>query len=150
MQNTRNERLRLLHGALLDIVSAMNRPQGDEALLREAGLHLERALLPLLIGAERLGPVGIVELAERVGRDYTTVSRQVARLEALDLVMRRPGSLDRRVREVSVTIKGKATVSRIDDARERIAGAALASWDDKDIDDMIRLTRLLADAMNRQ
>ncbi len=38
-----------------------------------------RAIDPASI--ERLGPIG-VELAERAGRDYTTVSRQVAKLRS--------------------------------------------------------------------
>lgn len=148
MQNThRRERLRLLHNALLDIVSAMNRPQRDEALLREAGLSLDRALFPLLVGIERAGPIGVVDLAERVGRDYTTVSRQVAKLEDLDLVTRRVGSMDRRVREAAISAKGKAMIDRIDDAREKLAGAVLENWDDGDLDQLVRLMRRLAEAM---
>ena len=91
-----SEQIRVLHGALIDIVSVMNRPQVDERMVREAGISLDRALFPLLVGIERLGPIGVVDLADRVGRDYTTVSRQVAKLEALDLVERQPGAADRR------------------------------------------------------
>ncbi len=82
VQNTHiSDRLRALHGALLDIVSVMNRPQRDAELIKEAGIPLDRALFPLLVGIERFGPIGVVELADRAGRDYTTVSRQVAKLE---------------------------------------------------------------------
>ena len=41
--------LRQLHGALMDIVSVMNRPQRDEQMVREAGIALDRALFPLLL-----------------------------------------------------------------------------------------------------
>src|ERR1700677_828113 len=99
--------LRLLHGAVLSIVSAMNRPQRDEVLIKEAGIPLDRALFPLLVGIERFGPIGVVELADRVRRDYTTVSRQVAKLENLGLAERRENLADRRVREAVVTPKGK-------------------------------------------
>jgi len=45
VQNTHiSDRLRVLHGALLDIVGAMNRPQRDEMLIKEAGIRLDRAL----------------------------------------------------------------------------------------------------------
>jgi DNA-binding MarR family transcriptional regulator len=67
----------------------MNRPERDEELLALAGLTLERALFPLLVFVERKGPIGVVDLAASVGRDYTTASRQVARLEDLGLVERR-------------------------------------------------------------
>ena len=86
-------------GACWTSSAIMNRPQRDEALIKAAGIPLDRALFPLLVGIERFGPIGVVELADRVGRDYTTVSRQVAKLESLGLVERRPNPADRRVRE---------------------------------------------------
>lgn len=140
--------IKALHRALLDIVSVMNRPQRDERLVREAGISLDRALFPLLVGIERLGPIGVVELADRVGRDYTTVSRQVAKLEVLGLVQRRGGASDRRVREAVVTSKGKAMIDRIDTARDKIGRAIFATWDDHDIEELVRLMRKLADALN--
>lgn len=148
MQNTHNRRrMRVLHGALLDIVAVMNRPQRDEALMQEAGISLDRALFPLLIGVERAGPIGVVDLAERTGRDYTTVSRQVAKLETLGLVERREGAADKRVREAVVTPQGQALIDSIDGARERMATAILAEWNEEELDDLTRLMRRLADAL---
>ena len=148
VQNTHiSDRLRVLHGALLDIVGAMNRPQRDEMLIKEAGIRLDRALFPLLVGIERFGPIGIVDLADRVGRDYTTVSRQVAKLESLGLAERREHPTDRRVREAIITAKGKAMTDLVDAARERIGHAIFATWDAAEIDDLVRLTRKFADAM---
>src|SRR5580658_6427632 len=115
--------LRLLHGAVLSIVSAVNRPQRDEVLIKEAGIPLDRALFPLLVGIERVGPIGVVELADRVGRDYTTVSRQVAKLESLGLVGRQAGAADRRVRAAVIAPKGKAMTDAVDAARDRIGRA---------------------------
>jgi DNA-binding MarR family transcriptional regulator len=148
VQNTHiGDQLRQLHGALLDIVSVMNRPQRDAALIREAGIPLDRALFPLLVGIERFGPIGVVELAERVGRDYTTVSRQVAKLEGLALVERQGSAADRRVREAVVTAKGKAMTSRVDAARERIGRDIFKTWDARDIAELTRLMRRFADAV---
>src|SRR5580700_6140538 len=98
-----SDQLRKLHAAVLDIVGVINRPQRDEVLIKAAGIPLDRALFPLLVGIERFGPIGVVDLADRVGRDYTTVSRQIARLESLGLVERREGAADRRVREAAIT-----------------------------------------------
>ena len=148
VQNTHmGTQLRDLHAAVLDIVSAMNRPQRDAALIKEAGIPLDRALFPLLVSIERFGPIGIVELADRVGRDYTTVSRQVAKLESLGLVERRGRSTDRRVREAVVSPKGKAMTERVDAARDRLGRAVFKTWDARDIDDLARLMRKFADAM---
>lgn len=138
--------LRQLHGALLDIVALMNRPQRDEALIEAAGIRLDRALFPLLVGIERLGPIGVVELADRAGRDYTTVSRQVAKLEELGLVERRASAGDRRVREAVISPKGKAMTELVDQAREKLGRAIFASWDEREFEELVRLMRKFADA----
>src|ERR1700678_1162690 len=128
-----NNEIRQLHHALVDLVGLMNRPQRDSALLQEAGVSLDRALFPLLIVIERKGPLGVVELGEFVGRDYTTVSRQTAKLERLGLIKRRPSIADKRVREAIVTAKGKEVTSAIDAARERMASVLLAKWSKRDL-----------------
>jgi len=148
VQNTHiSMKLRQLHGAVLDIVSAMNRPQRDDVLIKAAGIPLDRALFPLLVSVERFGPIGVVELADRVGRDYTTVSRQVAKLERLGLVARQGNPADRRVREAVVSRKGKAMTGRVDAARDRIYRTVFTTWDARDIDELTRLMRKFADVM---
>ncbi len=140
-------RLKELHGALLDINGVMNRPQRDQAIIDEAGIALDRVLFPLLVIVDRRGPIGVVELADRVGRDYTTLSRQLDKLERLGLIERRAGANDRRVREAVVTPMGKAMNDAIDAARERLMIAAFASWGREDIDELTRLMRRFADAL---
>ena len=136
-----------LHRSLVDIGGVMNRPENDAAMLEKAGLALERALFPLLVLVERLGPIGVVDLAGRVGRDHTTVSRQVARLEELGLVERRAGQADRRVREAVITPQGKVATDAVDAARGRMALALFGGWSQEDFDDLVRLMRKLADGM---
>ncbi|MGY2372901.1 MarR family winged helix-turn-helix transcriptional regulator [Pseudomonas sp. SDO524_S393] len=139
--------LRDLHSSLVEIVGVMNRPQRDEAMVREAGITLDRALFPLLVLVERLGPIGVVELADRVGRDYTTVSRQVTKLESQGLIERQASSLDRRVRESVITEKGKAMTDRVDDARERMGVSIFSTWDEGDFDNLVRLMRKFAEEL---
>ncbi|WP_271025385.1 MarR family winged helix-turn-helix transcriptional regulator [Rhizobium sp. RCAM05973] len=149
VQNTHIQlQFRKLHAAVLDIVSVINRPQRDEVLIKEAGIPLERALFPLLVSIERFGPIGVVDLADRIGRDYTTVSRQVAKLESLDLVARQAGAADRRVREAVIAPKGKLMTDAVDAARDRIGSSILGAWDINDIDELVRLMRKFADALN--
>jgi DNA-binding MarR family transcriptional regulator len=148
VQNTHIEELLPdLHQALVDIVNVMNSPERDADLLEKAGLTLERALFPLLVLVERLGPIGIVELADRVGRDYTTVSRQVARLEELGLATRRLSTADKRVREATITPEGKVAADAVDVARRRMVVDMFRDWSRSDFDDLTRLLKMLAATM---
>jgi DNA-binding MarR family transcriptional regulator len=142
-----SQQLKELHGSLLDIASAMNRPQRDAHMVRAAGISLERALFPLLVGVGKAGPIALVELADRVGRDYTTVSRQVSKLEQLGLVTREANTVDRRVRKVAIAPQGKMMTNRVDTARERLGRTIFASWEPEDVEALIRLMRKFADAL---
>ncbi|WP_437575515.1 MarR family winged helix-turn-helix transcriptional regulator [Sorangium sp. So ce887] len=147
VQNTRitKKKLRELHGAMVDLIALMNQPQRDQTLLAEAGLSLDRALFPLLVGIERFGPIGVVELSDRAGRDYTTVSRQVAKLESLGLIERRPSPADRRIHEAVITDKGRQVTDALDAARQRLAAPILAKWSEEDFSDLVRLMRRFVD-----
>jgi DNA-binding MarR family transcriptional regulator len=123
-------------------------PIDAEALIREAGIPLDRALFPLLVLIERFGPIGVVELTDRVGRDYTTISRQVAKLDSVGLVKRRGSVTDRRVREAVVTPQGKAMTDLLDAARERIGPGIFEWWDIHDMDELVRLIWKFADAVS--
>jgi DNA-binding MarR family transcriptional regulator len=140
-----NKEIFELHRALVDLLGQMNRPQRDSALLQEAGISLDRALFPLLIVIERKGPIGVVELSDLVGRDYTTVSRQIAKLSTLGLINRRPSKTDQRVRVAIITAKGREMTSAIDSARERMAASLFAKWSKRDLQDLVRLMRRFAD-----
>lgn len=142
-----SSQIRDLHGAMLDIAAFINRPQQDEVMVQKAGISLDRALFPLLMGIERVGPIGVVELADRVGRDHSTVSRQVAKLETLGLIERCANTRDRRVREAVVSPKGKIMTDQVDAARIRMGREVLKAWDKEEISELVRLTRKFADAV---
>jgi DNA-binding MarR family transcriptional regulator len=146
VQHTRIENIHKIYGAVVDLVGIMNRPQRDARMIREAGISLDRALFPLLVGIGRFGPIGVVDLADRVGRDYTTVSRQVAKLESLGLVEREAAETDKRIREAVITAKGREMTRVIDKARDRILTTMLADWSPEDIATLARLLRQLADS----
>jgi len=150
MQNTHiSARMRELHGALITIASVMNRPRNDQRLVAAAGIRLDQALFRLLVAIERMGPIGVVELAERLGRDYTTVSRQVAKLEAMELITRRGNAQDRRIREALIAPKGKDMTDRLDQARARLAREAFRDWPERDVDELVRLMSRFASELER-
>jgi DNA-binding MarR family transcriptional regulator len=135
-----------LAGAMLDLLGFLNSPQRDDALLREAGVSLDRALFPLLVILGARGALGVAELADQVGRDHTTVSRQLAKLESLDLVARQEGD-DRRRRAAALTSAGKKIVRAITQARRRLLSKALAQWSEADRAALASLNRRFADAL---
>jgi DNA-binding MarR family transcriptional regulator len=134
-----------LREALLDLAGVMNRPQPDAALIKEAGIDLDRALFPLLTRIELKGPLAIGELAELCGRDYTTVSRQVTKLVETGLIIRQSNPQDARITEVVVTKKGRDMTQALDHAREKIFKRFLAHWDKEELSVLARLLRKLAD-----
>ena len=128
-------------------MSFLNSPQRDFALLREAGVRIDRALFPLLVGLSAHGALGVAELADWVGRDYTTVSRQLAKLESLKLVDRGECDRDRRKRAARLTSSGEKIVSAITNARRRLLTKALAKWTETDRTMFANLSRRFADAL---
>ncbi len=134
-----------LHHTLVDLLGLMHQPKRDSALLQEAGVPLDRALFPLLVGVDRKGPIGVVDLGEQVGRDYTTVSRQIAKLARLGLIQRRPATSDHRVQEAALTVRGQRMVRAIDAARLRLATVMFAGWSKRDLGDLARLLRRFVD-----
>ena len=144
MHHTRN--IDALAAALIELLSFLNSPQRDEVLLREAGVDLDRALFPLLVRLGMSGSQSVAALADQVGRDHTTVSRQLTKLESLGLISRRGGE-DRRVRAASLTPAGENVVSSITAARRRLLSRALAQWSETDLANLATLNRRFVDAL---
>lgn len=134
-----------LHDTLLALVGAFNRPQRDEIMIKNSGIKLDRALFPLLVLVGRFGPMGVGELADRVGRDYTTVSRQIAKLEQTGLARRQKNEKDKRINEAVITPEGKVMTDKIDQMRARIYGSIFQNWPN---DESVELERLLKKFMN--
>ncbi|WP_052281664.1 MarR family winged helix-turn-helix transcriptional regulator [Kluyvera genomosp. 1] len=138
------------HGALLDIIGVMNQPVRDEQVLQAAGVQLDQILFPLLVAIGRCGPIGVVELADNLGRDYTTVSRQVKKLEAQSLACKQPNAQDRRISEVTLSEQGREIFDAIAVARQTLMNQVLAAWSPEEVEALFRLTRKYADSLKQK
>jgi DNA-binding MarR family transcriptional regulator len=147
MPNTRN--LDALASAMLEFMGCMNSPRQDDVLLEEAGVTLDRALFPLLVGLSMAGNLGVAELADRVGRDPSTVSRQLAKLEQLGLVKRPRAGEDGRVRAAAITKAGAKVLAAITEARRKLLGELLRDWSAEERRIFPVLLQRLADGMKR-
>ena len=136
-----------LSGALIELVGFINDPRQDGRMMMEAGLDLDPAFLPVLVRLGTQGPAGVVELAGRVGRDHSTMSRQLARLEAEGLVERARSDSDGRARTARVTPRGAQAVAALASARKRLLDRALADWTPGERDTLARLLGRFAGAL---
>jgi DNA-binding MarR family transcriptional regulator len=121
-----------LAAALLDLARFFNDPRRDCRIMAEAGLALDPAFLPVLVRLGTWGPAGVVELAEELGRDHSTMSRQVAKLEAAGLAERTSSDTDARVRIARATSQGLEAVQALSAARRRALDQALDGWTGRD------------------
>ena len=131
---------------LVELIGFFSSPQRVEVLLREAGVDLDRALFPILVCLAMRGPLSVAGLSAEIGRDHTTISRQLSKLESLTLVARQAGE-DRRVRTVTLTQGGRQIAQAVTGARRRLLSKVLADWPDTDLADLARLNRRFVDAL---
>ncbi|MEJ0067060.1 MAG: MarR family transcriptional regulator [Caulobacteraceae bacterium] len=132
---------------MIELMGFLNSPQRDDVLLREARVALDRALFPLLVRLGLTGPLSVAVLADQVGRDHTTISRQLAKLESLGLIVREGGESDRRVRIARLAPAGDQIVQAITTARRRLLSQVLADWSETDLASLATLNRRFVDAL---
>ena len=131
--------------AFADLTANLNQPQLHNRVLEEAGVELDAALARLLFKIDAKGPIGVVELGDLVGRDHTTISRQVGKLVDLGLVERQPSKNDRRISQAAATVKGSRIARALAAAHATLVLPAFDAWSDRDFAEITRLMRRLAD-----
>jgi DNA-binding MarR family transcriptional regulator len=130
-----------IHAVFLQLNGYMNRPDLDQAFLARAGVKLDRALFPLLTRIGHSHPIAVVELANLVGRDHSTVSRQVGKLETLGLLERRAAKGDQRVRLLEPSASGRKMLDQFSVARRTFMSERLGSWTDEERSMLLNLLR---------
>jgi DNA-binding MarR family transcriptional regulator len=144
-ETQRAQQFAALAAAFSDLSAHLNQPLLHNSILEAAGVSLDAALARLLVGIERHGPIGVVEMSDRTGRDHTTVSRQVAKLVELGFVERKVSADDRRVSKIAASASGARIARALAAAHQRLVLPVLADWSDRDLGDITRLMRRLAD-----
>src|SRR5438132_9162712 len=111
-----------------------------------AGMDLDRASYGVLFRLEE-GPARLSDLAQRVGVDISTLSRQVHHLEAAGLVGRSVMEEDRRAALLSVTDEGRDFVRRIRAAKRAAITEMLEHWTPEERAELGRALGRLANEM---
>jgi DNA-binding MarR family transcriptional regulator len=112
-----------------------------EALRRrtDAYKELEPSGYLVLRALEQSGPTSTAELADRLGLDSSTLSRQLSAISELGYVRRQPDTIDRRVTVVSATDSGIRAMERVRQHRVGLLADLLHDWDLQEISDLAGL-----------
>ncbi|HEX6492083.1 MAG TPA: MarR family transcriptional regulator [Candidatus Dormibacteraeota bacterium] len=112
-----------------------------ELLRRRGRIHreMDRAGYLLLRTLEETGPLPIHQLADRVGLDASTVTRQVAALEGDGFAERSDDPTDRRCSIVRPSDRGRRLMREVQGRRRERFEELLSGWSDADRADLARL-----------
>lgn len=135
--------------ALIDLVSIINRPDRDKKMIANAGVNLEAATFRVFVGIGHLQPTSVGDLADMMGKNYSSVSRQIDKLETTGLVKTYPSSSDSRIRVSELTKYGEEVIATINHSRERIMSEALVDWTPEEKSDLLNHLRRLFEVLKR-
>jgi DNA-binding MarR family transcriptional regulator len=135
--------------ALIDLVSLINRPDRDKKMIANAGVNMEAATFRVFVGIGHLQPTSVGDLADMMGKNYSSVSRQIDKLETAGLVRTYPSSSDSRIRVSELTARGEEVRTMISLARERTMREGLADWTPEEKSDLLDHLRRLFESMRR-
>jgi len=108
---------------------------------------VDAAAFGLLTRLAEAGGSRPTDLAEFFGVGKPTVGRQLACLERLDLVARRPDPDDGRAHIVDLTEHGRTWMATQRERRQDVLGAHFAQWSDDDLTELAETLTRLNDAL---
>lgn len=135
--------------ALIDLMGIMNRPDRDKKMIQDAGVNLEEAAFRVLVGIGHLQPTSVGDLADMMGKNYSSISRQIDKLEAAGLVHTYPSSSDSRIRVSELTKYGEDINAMINAARERNLREGLADWTPEEKNGLLSNLRRLFESLQK-
>lgn len=89
------------------------------------------------------------QVAETLGTDITTFSRQVQSLVKMNLVNKTPDPTDRRVYILSLTPEGKMVATTIDQQMNEYLNAAFSHMSEFEVETLLRSIKLFNVAMGK-
>lgn len=135
-----------LEAALAQLVRRANTPRVQERLAHRAGVTLDRALYVTIARIGDGETIRLTDLANELGVDVSTSSRQVRALEDQGLIHRESDDRDRRVAMLALTDDGRSLLHGVRAARVDALAQVVDGWPDTDIDRLGELVeRLVAD-----
>lgn len=101
----------------------------------------------ILYEVDRQHNPSMQQIAETLGTDITTFSRQVQSLIKMDLIKKTPDPTDRRISTLSLTVQGKYVATTIDSQMNSYLEEVFSYMSEFEREMVIRSVQLMNDAM---
>ena len=121
---------------------------GAELIARDCGLPTQPAHMPLLTALWRHGPMSVGDAAEATGFSQPAITRIARQLGAMGLIANSVSEDDRRVRSLTLTEAGEATMARAETSLWPRIRAAVAET--CDVDALLRHVAALEAALTER
>ena len=115
----------------------------------DTAIEIDRSAAAILGMLYRHEPVRMSDLAEHLGLDRSTVSRQVAAVVRQGYVRREGDSSDARAAMLSLTPQGQAVRRKLAVSFQKICGDLVSDWKKEERQEFSRMLDKLADRFRR-
>ncbi len=134
---------------LRELFQVMTRRFGflNKNCCRAGGYDISLIQSHILYEIDRQHKPSIQQIAETLGTDITTFSRQIQSLLKMNMVKKTPDPDDRRVHILSLTTEGKYVATTIDQQMNAFLDEVFSHMNDSDKETVIHSIKLLNDAM---
>lgn len=126
-----------IYMGMISLARGIDHAHASGIVARRSGLRLDRALHPVITTIGERGPVRIGALAEALALNASTVSRHVARLVELGLVVREQDGGDARASVVELSPSGVKAFDALRTTWASLIGEALADTALEDVNDFM-------------
>lgn len=138
-----------IFSALIELVSIINRTDRDKQLIADAGVNMEAAAFRTFVGIGHIQPTSVGDLANLMGKNYSSVSRQIDKLEDVGLVRTYQSQSDSRIRMSELTKYGEGVNGIIRKAREKKMSEAFADWTHDEKKDLFIYLKRIAESLQK-
>ncbi|ETT46390.1 multidrug resistance operon repressor [Paenibacillus sp. FSL R7-269] len=113
------------------------------------GCTLSAAQSHLLYEIDRSHNPSMQQVAETLGTDITTFSRQVQSLVKMNLVRKTPNPTDRRIFTLALTPEGKMVATTIDHQMNEYLNEAFSHMSEFEVETLLRSIKLFNESMGK-
>ena len=115
-------------------------------IVSDIGIEVDRSAVVILDTLHHEGPMRMSDLAQKIGLDRSTVSRQVASVVAAGLVGKAHDAGDARASMLSLSLRGQTVRQKVARSWQRIAMDLIADWS---FEEQVEFGRLLSKLAHR-